>query len=151
MPSEFVYHRRVQFAETDMAGVMHFANYFRLMEEAEHGFWRSLGLSVVMRGEGGTGLGGPAPQDEHAAAPTISWPRVAVSCEYLAPARFDDPLELTVRLERVGDKSLTVAVDFERGAEKLASGKMKVVCCEMRGGVFRSIAIPEAIRARLQA
>jgi hypothetical protein len=67
MPAEFSYARRVQFAETDMAGVMHFANYFRLMEEAEHGFWRSLGLNVVMRGEGGTGLG-PAPQDEHAAA-----------------------------------------------------------------------------------
>ena len=40
MPYEFEMTRRVQFAETDMAGVMHFANYFRLIEEVEHAFYR---------------------------------------------------------------------------------------------------------------
>ena len=40
MPTEFTIKRRVQFSETDMAGIMHFANYFRLMEEVEHAFLR---------------------------------------------------------------------------------------------------------------
>ena len=46
MPYEFKMTRLVEFAETDMAGIMHFANYFRYMEVVEHAFFRSLGLSV---------------------------------------------------------------------------------------------------------
>ena len=37
------YKRRVEFAETDMAGQVHFSNFFRYMEAAEHAFFRSLG------------------------------------------------------------------------------------------------------------
>ncbi len=73
MATEFTYRRMVQFAETDMAGVMHFSNYFRLMEECEHAWWRSLGLTVYTT-----------------SGPKISWPRVAASCEYVSPARLED-------------------------------------------------------------
>jgi len=52
MAFEFSISRRVQFAETDMAGVVHFSNYFRWMEEVEHAFFRSVGLSVVMQHQG---------------------------------------------------------------------------------------------------
>ena len=48
MAAEFSISRRVQFAETDMAGVVHFSNYFRWMEEVEHAFFRAVGLSVVI-------------------------------------------------------------------------------------------------------
>ena len=48
MAYEFKAIRRVEFAETDMAGIVHYSNFFRYMETAEHGFFRSLGLSVVM-------------------------------------------------------------------------------------------------------
>ena len=44
---EFRYRRRVQFAETDMAGIVHFSWYFRYMEEAEHALWRAAGLSIA--------------------------------------------------------------------------------------------------------
>ena len=43
MSYEFQITRRVEFSETDMAGIMHFSNYFRFMETAEHAFFRSLG------------------------------------------------------------------------------------------------------------
>ena len=46
MPTEFSIPRRVQFSETDMAGIAHFSNFFRMMEEVEHAFFRSVGLSV---------------------------------------------------------------------------------------------------------
>jgi len=49
MPYEFKLTRRVEFAETDMAGIMHYSNYFRFMETAEHAFFRSLGLSIVTK------------------------------------------------------------------------------------------------------
>ena len=45
---EFSIRRRVQFAETDLAGIAHFSNFVRWMEETEHAFFRSLGMSIVM-------------------------------------------------------------------------------------------------------
>ena len=42
--STFITHRRVEFSDTDMAGIVHFANFYRYMEQAEHDFFRSLGF-----------------------------------------------------------------------------------------------------------
>lgn len=137
MPQSLVYKRRVQFAETDMAGVLHFSNYFRLMEECEHAFWRSLGLSVH-------------------ACPTaggyvISWPRVAVRCEYKSPARFEDELELHFRLERLGTKSMDFTVVFMRAGQQIASASATTVCCRLNGERFEAIEIPADLRAMLEA
>ncbi len=131
--SAFRLSRRVQFAETDVAGVLHFSNYYRLMEEAECAFWRSLGMSVIHR-EG---------------EQTISWPRVATSCEYFAPAYFEEELEVVLRVSHVGDRSLTFSGDFLRGGERIAAGRATVVCCATKSGTFRPVSIPEAIRAKL--
>lgn len=131
--SEFTYHRQVQFADTDMAGVMHFSNYFRVMEEAETAFWRSLGLCVH---------NSSGPDD-------ISWPRVAVSCEYHSPARFQDNLAVRVRVEALGPKSASFRFEITRDGQRLASGAMKAVCCAMRDGRFQSVPIPDEVRASL--
>ncbi len=134
MSSEFRMTRRVAFAETDMAGVLHFANYLRYMEEIEHAFWRSAGLSVVVR----------------EAERSVSWPRVAVHCTYRAPAHFEDELELVLSLTKIGGRSLEFAVDFFRGSERLAEGRYTTVCVEMSGGSFKTTAIPEEIRRVLK-
>lgn len=125
--------RRVTFAETDLAGVMHFSNYYRLMEEVEHAFLRSIDLTVV----------------HEEADRTISWPRVATSCEYFAPAHFDDELKLSLVLANVGDRSVTYEVDFLRGEKRIALGKATAVCCVMNEGTFRPTSIPDDIRAKL--
>ena len=136
MAGEFSISRRVQFAETDMAGVVHFANYFRWMEEVEHAFFRSVGLSVVMHHQGRE----------------ISWPRVAVECEYFGPLRFEDELELRLRVMKVGGKSFTYEVDFLKGGHPVALGKVTSVCCAVeRAGGFAAIAIPPEIREKLAA
>jgi YbgC/YbaW family acyl-CoA thioester hydrolase len=133
--AEFVIQRRVQFAETDLAGVLHFANYYRMMEEVEHAFWRSLGESVMSQdGEG-----------------SISWPRVVTSCEYHAPARFEDVLELAFQVVGIGAQSLTFEVEFRREGQCIARGRIKAVCCRMVGGEFRSTAIPAPLREKLTA
>jgi 4-hydroxybenzoyl-CoA thioesterase/acyl-CoA thioester hydrolase len=64
MSTLFVTSRRVEFSDTDAAGIMHFVAFFRMMEQAEHDLLRSVGLSVVMSG----------------AAGKVSWPRVAAHC-----------------------------------------------------------------------
>jgi YbgC/YbaW family acyl-CoA thioester hydrolase len=135
VPTEFSITRRVQFAETDMAGIMHFANYFRLMEEVEHGFLRSLGLSVSMQFEG-----------MH-----VGWPRVSAGCDYFGPVRFEDEIALRLRVIRVGDKSFSYEVDFEVAGKRVALGKTTSVCCILEAGGMRSIPIPAAIREKLTA
>lgn len=134
MAAEFTMPRRVQFAETDMAGVLHFSNYFRYMEELEHAFWRSVGLTVYLRDS-----------DPH-----LSWPRVSATCEYFAPLRFEDELDLTLRVTKVGEKSLHYEVDFRKDGERCATGKITAVCCATQPGSFAPTAIPEVIRKRLQ-
>jgi YbgC/YbaW family acyl-CoA thioester hydrolase len=128
--------RRIEFADTDMAGIVHFANFFRLMEAAEVEFLRSRGLSVVMHWEG---------RD-------MSFPRVAASCDYLRPIRFQDMVEITVSLRRLGRKSITYGFEFFLGTELVARGQISSVCCLVSAGrEIESVEIPAMIRERLQA
>ncbi|QOV89421.1 acyl-CoA thioesterase [Humisphaera borealis] len=133
MATEFSVRHFVQFSETDMAGIVHFSNFFRWMEEVEHAFFRSVGLSVSMHHEG-----------LH-----IGWPRVSVACDFFGPVRFEDQVELKLRVTKVGEKSFNYEVDYLLGDKQVALGKTTSVCCVLEGGKMRSIAIPEGIRTKL--
>lgn len=127
--------RRVEFHETDMAGIVHFANFFRYMEFAEVEFLRARGLSVAMTWDG---------------AP-IGFPRVSATCDYIKPARFDDVLDITVTVDRLGAKSVTYGFAFARGDEVLARGKVTSVCCRVGPGhALEGMAIPPGYRALLE-
>lgn len=127
--------RRVEFAETDMAGVVHFANYLRWMEEVEHEFFRSLGTSV-MRPEGDA---------------TIGWPRVHVSCEYFGPLRFEDEFTITLTIMDVSEKSMTYEAVFTLDGRRVARGRAKTVCCRTTADGFTSIRIPDDLRSLLES
>lgn len=131
---DFVHSRRIEFCETDLAGVLHFSNYFRIAEEAEHAWFRSCGLSVIMPWEKGT----------------LSWPRVAASFEYFKSLRFEETIEVGLRIEKLGAKSLVYAATFLRAGEATARGRLAAICCRFEAGEFRSTAIPEEIRRRLE-
>ncbi len=118
MTTAFVTTRRVEFSDTDAAGIMHFAAFFRMMEQAEHDLLRSVGLSVVTPDAGGT----------------ISWPRVHAHCDFEAAARFEDLLEIEVRIARLGTKSVTYAHRFLKDGQQLATGEITSVCCRIRDG-----------------
>jgi YbgC/YbaW family acyl-CoA thioester hydrolase len=127
--------RRVDFCDTDMAGIIHFSNFFRYMEFAEVAFLRSLGLSVAMTwGE-----------------ENLGFPRVSATCDFLRPVRFEDVVEIAVRVERVGRKSVTYSFEFTHEGKPVAKGRLSAVCCRVRPGVhdIESIEIPEGIRTRL--
>jgi YbgC/YbaW family acyl-CoA thioester hydrolase len=127
--------RRIEFADTDMAGIVHFANFFRYMEAAEVELLRSRGLSVAMVWEG----------------EQIGFPRVSASCDYLRPARFEDVLDVAVRLHKLGRKSVTYAFEFSKGGEVVARGQVSSVCCRV-GEAHRleAIEIPASIRELLE-
>ena len=137
MSAPFRVSRRVDFCDTDMAGIIHFSNFFRYMEFAEVAFLRARGLSVAMtRGE------------EH-----LGFPRVSATCDFLHPIRFEDVVEIAVRVERLGRKSVTYSFDFTHDGKAVAKGRISAVCCRMTPGIhaLESIDIPEDIRARLLA
>jgi 4-hydroxybenzoyl-CoA thioesterase/acyl-CoA thioester hydrolase len=128
--------RRVEFHHTDAAGIVHFSQFFLYMEEVEHEFLRSRGLSVMMRDAEGV----------------LSWPRVAASCEYRSTVKFEDLLDVELEISRLGEKSVTFAFRFTHQGRAIASGQVTTVCCRIEAdGAPRSIAIPEKIRAKLTA
>ncbi len=129
--TEFRYHRRVQFAETDLAGVVHFSMYFRYLEEAEHAMWRAAGLSI-------------APRDED-----IGFPRVSASMEYRAPLRFDDEIDVTIRIENMSARSIRYAGTITRAGAPVASGVMTTVCVER--STMQSRDLPVDVGLRLSA
>ncbi len=135
MSEQFTTTRRVEFRDTDAAGIAHFSTYFTFMEAAEHEFLRSLGLSVFTSHEGRA----------------LSWPRVHASCDYQGAARFEDVLTLTLQIERLGSKSVTYLVEVSREGEKLAAGKLTAVCCYLQHGEKPvSTPIPAEIAAKLK-
>jgi len=115
VPSEFTYRRRVEFADTDTASVVHFTALFRFMEEAEHAFYRALGGSAFEWREDGV----------------VGMPRVAASCEFLAPIRYGDELDVRLLVRGKGRKSIRYDVEFDRpdpgGPTRVAEGSMTVV------------------------
>jgi 4-hydroxybenzoyl-CoA thioesterase/acyl-CoA thioester hydrolase len=106
------------------------------MEAAECEFLRARGLSVKMEWEG----------------QTIGFPRVAASCDYVAPARFEDVLDVAVSLERIGTKSVTYAFEFTRSGMLIARGKVTSCCVLVQpGNQIEGIAIPPGYRQRLES
>jgi YbgC/YbaW family acyl-CoA thioester hydrolase len=127
--------RRVEFADTDMAGIVHFANFFRYMEAAEVEFLRSLGLSVTLPWDGRR----------------IGFPRVSASCDFARPARFEDVLDVAVSVRHIGRKSVTYGFEFSQGGEVVARGQISAVCCQIQEGQqLQSIEIPPGLREKLK-
>ena len=132
--------RRVEFGDTDMAGIMHFSNFFRFMESAETDFLHARGLSVSW-GTDGVKYG---------------FPRVSASCDYRRPARFEDVLTVAVELEKLGQKSVTYRFEFriegKSDAEPIAVGRITSVYCRaVVLGEMESLDIPAEIRAKIES
>jgi YbgC/YbaW family acyl-CoA thioester hydrolase len=127
--------RLVEFGDTDMAGIVHFANFFRWMEAAEQAFLRSRGLSVAMEWDG----------------QSIGFPRVSASCDFLRAVRFEDVVEIVLEVAHVGRKAVRYGFEFHHGGEVIARGQLTAVCCRMRGEphALESLEIPAGVRARL--
>jgi YbgC/YbaW family acyl-CoA thioester hydrolase len=140
MSSLFQYQRRVTFNETDMAGIVHFANFYRYMEEAEHAFFRSLGFSIetIIDGQ------------------RFGWPRVETSCRHLAPLRFEDVVTVELMIKQIRPKGLHYQFDFQLGDTQVAVGQISNVCVRMDKDdagrtKMKASPIPQPILTKLEA
>lgn len=133
--SEYRRSRRVEFADTDMAGIAHFTSLLRYMEETEHAFLRSLGLSVHFVDDDGHSYG---------------FPRLAVRGEFLEPLRFEDEMEIHLRVVRVGGTSLTYQFLLARDDEPAAQGEISVACVRLHAdGQVEKSGLPATFRELL--
>jgi acyl-CoA thioester hydrolase len=110
----FTYRRRVQFGDTDLAGLVHFSMFFRYMEEAEHALWRAAGLTIARAGE------------------VTGWPRLAASFEFKAPLRFEDEFDVYVTVARVTRKTMEYEFRIERGEVHVGEGRIKTALVSKR-------------------
>jgi len=133
----FTTRRRIEFRDTDAAGIAHFSAFFFWMESVEHELLRAAGVAVVDRG---------ADQVD------ASWPRVSASCDYASAVRFGDELDITVSVEAIGRTSVTYAFAFAHEGRSVARGRVVAVRCLMRPGAKpEAVAIPADIVLRLDA
>ncbi len=140
MPYEFTFSRRVEFAETDMAGIVHFANFYRMMENAEHAFFRSLGFSIHQDFDG----------------QTIGWPRVSATCDFFRPLRFEETVDVQLLVAEVRTRSIRYAFRFwkSEGGERVEVARGQVVtvaaALDRRTGKMGAVPIPQAVRAKIE-
>ena len=140
MPSEFSMTRKVEFADTDMAGIMHFANFYRWMEVCEHEFLRSVGLSVDMTTEEGR----------------IGWPRVKTSCRFKRPLRFEEEVEIRLIVRALSDRSIVYGFEFwkEENGERIRAAVGKTVaacvCFDSSTHGMTPVTVPDVFREKIQ-
>jgi acyl-CoA thioester hydrolase len=128
----FTLRRRVQFSETDVAGIVHFSNFFRYFEDAEHALWRDAGLSIH-------------PQDS-----PIGWPRVSASCEYHRPLRFEQEFEVRVAIAEMSSRTIRYEGTIARDGERVATSTWKIACVsKLPDGGMKSTNIPADVAERL--
>jgi YbgC/YbaW family acyl-CoA thioester hydrolase len=125
--SKFMHRVRVAFPDTDASGRIHFTAMLRYFESAEIEFLRSLGFS-------------------YRDAPHIGFPRVRVECEYRLAVGFDDELDISVSVKRVGTSSYTLEFAALKDGATVANGSIVVVCVGRAG---RAQALPEVLRKAL--
>jgi YbgC/YbaW family acyl-CoA thioester hydrolase len=134
MIREHRYRRIVQWQDTDLAGIIHFSNYFRYMEEAQTDFLIANGLDYR---PGGTDY-------------TFLLPRVSSSCDFKKPVTFRDEIDVYLRVIEVGKSSIHYEFSFQCKGEEVALGKLSEVCGVADGnGGFKSAELPAKLRGIL--
>ena len=145
---QFTFRRRIEFSETDLAGIVHFSNFYRYMESAEHAFYRSLGFSVHdFR---------PRPDAE-----PIGWPRVHASADFRLPLHFEEEVEIELVVEQIRAKTIHYFFRFWKHPDDpekravAATGRFVVVCVSFGNSDserrMKAVAIPDEVREKIEA
>ncbi len=121
---------RVYYEDTDLAGIVYYANYLKFIERARSEWVREAGIDqVALKADRG-----------------IVFAVRQVHADYLAPAQFDDQLTVTTSLDKITGSRLFLTQSVARDATQLFTSKITLVCLAAGGKPTR---IPADIRAKL--
>jgi acyl-CoA thioester hydrolase len=123
---------RVYYEDTDLAGIVYYANYLKFIERARTEWVRELGIDQgALKAETG-----------------IVFAVRRVEADYLRPARFDDLLRVETALVQVTGARIVVQQDVWRGEERLFAAQVTLVCLTDQGAAAR---LPAALRVKFEA
>lgn len=120
---------RVYYEDTDLAGIVYYANYLKFIERGRSEWLRELGIDqVAMKASG------------HVFAVR------RIEADYLRPARFDDLLAVETRLARMTPARILLDQAVRRGEETLFAARITLACLDQRG---RPARLPDALSTAL--
>ena len=128
----FTWPIRVYYEDTDSGGVVYYANYLRFMERARTEWLRALGFE----------------QTALAAQHQVVFVVRAVAIEYFKPSLFNDSLQVTVELAKVGASQIQVMQRVMRDEEELVAAEVRVVCVST--ATFKPVRMPQAVMTRIR-
>lgn len=126
---------RVYYEDTDMAGIVYYANYLKFIERARTEFISSLGVDQkrLSREQG------------------LAFAVRRLEADFLKPAGFGDDLTVFTAVEEVSGARAVLAQDVLRGGERMFSAKVTIACIAASGTPTRLPAgFAEAIKRRAQ-
>ena len=127
-PARVVLKRRIEWMDTDAAGIYHWTTVFRLAEAAEAALHTALGIADFTFG---------------------ATPRVAVQATFARSLRFNDPVDVNFEVAAIGRTSVEYAMSIAADGGTAAQGTVKTVLIDRETG--RAIAWPDDVRAKLSA
>lgn len=130
MSAEFIWNVRVYYEDTDAGGIVYYANYLKFFERARTEWLRAIDV------------GQHALLQEHDAMFVVK----NVSADYHAPARLDDVLKLTLKIEKLGRASILFVQQAWCGDVLLNTARVKVGCVD---SALRPRAVPPAVAAKM--
>ena len=122
---------RVYYEDTDCGGVVYYANYLKFMERARTEWLRTRGFE----------------QDRLSTQERVIFAVRAIKVDFLRPGRFNDLLEATVNVRRIGGASLTFLQEIQRKTTTLCQAEVRVACLDAQS--FAPRAIPNHIVSQL--
>jgi acyl-CoA thioester hydrolase len=121
---------RVYYEDTDFAGVVYYANYLRFIERGRSEALREAGIDqVALKRDLG-----------------LVFVVRSLSIDYLAPARFDDLLEVRTTVTRLGGASVEMGQEVWRGADCMVRAVVAIACMDGSGRPRR---LPAGVRGGL--
>ena len=121
---------RVYYEDTDLAGIVYYANYLKFIERGRSEWVRSLGID----------------QRQLMADHGIVFAVRRIAADYLRPAKFDDELAVMTRAEAVTGARIVLEQRVQRGAARLFVAEVTLVCLTETGAPAR---LPAEIRRLL--
>jgi tol-pal system-associated acyl-CoA thioesterase len=129
---EFYFPVRVYIEDTDGGGIVYYVNYLKFMERARTEFLRELGFEHYLHSE----------ED-------FMFVVRGAEVRYFQPARMDDALTITARIQSLGRASLVFHQEVRRGDTVLTAGDIDIAC--VRRSDLKPRALPERLLALLKS
>jgi acyl-CoA thioester hydrolase len=125
---------RVNWGDTDKAGIVFYPNYFKWFDLAGHQFFRSIGL--------------PHSQLERE---QIILPLLDVRCSFEQPLYYDDIITIRTVVAEVNSKTIKLSHEVYRGERRTGYGYELRGWVEAKDGQLRAVPVPEHVRQLLMS